>query len=849
MSQNSKCIPGLSPPPAGTPIPGLSWRPAHRDLYASALLDSSVLSTLSDPITTPAQLDAAFSRFDAAVLDASAIAGMPAHIRRPSVHRNAPFYDAECVASKRLYRAALRRGAPPVELRGLERAYHNLVRGKRRLYQRQHLFDLLDCQRRDPRRFWKRLRRSGTALPLSLHDPHVWTPYLTSLCNTLPVHPPVFPAYAHPLRLLVDSAPLNVPLTEDEVLQGLKRLHNGRSSATSGMVGELYRYAQHTPSHDHPSPDHILLPYLHRLLNSFFHLGHIPACANVSTVTPIFKKGDPSDTSNYRPIAVSSPILRLYANVLNARLLDFTEERQLRSQTQAGFRPSLSTLHPVFVLQHLIDTTSRTQPLYCCFLDLKAAYDYVYRPFLWEALARLGIRGRILTALQSLYAQSHLAIKIGNYIGPELPSLTGVKQGCPLSPTLFGLFVDGLTRYIAHYCPGLGATLSDGSRLPALLYADDVALLATSPDDLQTLIDSSAAFCKAVGLRLSPAKTSVMSFPHVRPSYVWTCEGLEVQRVSTVTYLGMVLDSRWGVLSTCLSREQKMWAAWASLQRQYAGLDCGVALGLLSRLYTACVTPVASYGCEVWGLRDMPHRGGLGPARDQLELGHVNILRRILGLRKSTPRHIVLMEGISAPLKHSWILRTATFWNTLGGFHADSIFRRVALDSVLQALEGISNWASAFASSLASVAYPFALELGVLQPVDMQFLRHLLVQQLTVLTVPECTYPRTCPSEGVISCTYAQWFQRPLVRCPRSPMVHLTLPVKIHRQFMRFRSGCSDLPIDKGRCRRKHLKMSCPCSKTWPWFGRSLTEKPLAAVPTKLTCLRTPRKWSWGALH
>jgi hypothetical protein len=195
----------------------------------------------------------------------------------------------------------------------------------------------------------------------------------------------------------------------------------------------------------------------------------------------------------------------------------------------------------------------------------------------------------------------------------------------------------------------------------------------------------------------------------------------------------------------------------------------------------------------------MPRRGGLGPAREQLEAGHVNILRQILGLRKSTPRHIVLMEGISAPLRHSWILRTATFWNTLGSFHADSIFRRVALDSVSQALDGMSNWASAFASSLESVAYPFALELGVLQPVDMTFLRRLLVQQLTVLTVPDHTCPRTCPSEGVISCTYAQWFQRPLVRCPRLPMIHLTLPVKIHRQFMRFRSGCSDLPIDKGR--------------------------------------------------
>ena len=181
-----------------------------------------------------------------------------------------------------------------------------------------------------------------------------------------------------------------------------------------------------------------------------------------------------------------------------------------------------------------------------------------------------------------------------------------MKQGCPLSPTLFGIFLDGLPRYIARYCPHLGPTLSDGSQLPALLYADDVALLATSPADLQSLIDCAAAFCKAVGLRLSPAKTSVMSFPHVRPSFVWTCEGLAVQRVSTATYLGMVPDSRWGVLSTCLSREQKMCGAWATLQRQVAGLDCGVALGLLSRTYAACVPPMASYGCELWGLSRMP---------------------------------------------------------------------------------------------------------------------------------------------------------------------------------------------------------------------------------------------------
>jgi hypothetical protein len=146
-----------------------------------------------------------------------------------------------------------------------------------------------------------------------------------------------------------------------------------------------------------------------------------------------------------RPIAVSEPILRLYANILNARVVSLTEDRTLRAPSQAGFRPALSTLHPSFAVQHFIDDSSRTEtPLYCCFLDLTSAYDSIHRPLLWEVLGRLGIHGRMLAAIQSLYATSSLAIKVGGGVGTAIPSLTGVKQGCPYSPTLFGLFLGGL---------------------------------------------------------------------------------------------------------------------------------------------------------------------------------------------------------------------------------------------------------------------------------------------------------------------------------------------------------------------------------------------------------------------
>ena len=76
--------------------------------------------------------------------------------------------------------------------------------------------------------------------------------------------------------------------------------------------------------------------------------------SNMNLITPLHKGKDPLETSKYRPIVVSHPLLKLYAGILNARLIEFTESTK-RAHSQFGFRPGLSTLHPVFILQHLID--------------------------------------------------------------------------------------------------------------------------------------------------------------------------------------------------------------------------------------------------------------------------------------------------------------------------------------------------------------------------------------------------------------------------------------------------------------------------------------------------------------
>ncbi len=152
----------------------------------------------------------------------------------------------------------------------------------------------------------------------------------------------------------------------------------------------LLRYAKLTATCEDPAAEHLLVPCLQLLFNTAFNTGSVPQSWKTSLVTPIFKKGDATDTANYRSIAVGEPLSRLYASILVQRLVHFTEQHDLRSRTQAGYRPEHSTVHQAFVLQHVIDKHRCLKaPLYLFFVDLKSAYDRVQWPLLWDLL-RLG---------------------------------------------------------------------------------------------------------------------------------------------------------------------------------------------------------------------------------------------------------------------------------------------------------------------------------------------------------------------------------------------------------------------------------------------------------------------------
>ena len=139
-------------------------------------------------------------------------------------------------------------------------------------------------------------------------------------------------------------------------------------------------------------------------------------------------------------------------------------------------------------------------------------------------LVTVGIRGPILDCIKSLYSHDIAAVRNQEGISDIFDCLMGVKQGCPLSATLFGLFVDGLEQHLmdalGHHAPSLSGLL-----VLLLLYADDLTIMTTTPAGLQRQLNALQLVCEQRQLTVNLAKQRCKLFDSlVLPILSYACE-------------------------------------------------------------------------------------------------------------------------------------------------------------------------------------------------------------------------------------------------------------------------------------------------------------------------------------
>ena len=203
---------------------------------------------------------------------------------------------------------------------------------------------------------------------------------------------------------------------------------------------------------------------------------------------------------------------------------------------QAGFRPGRSTADMLVIIQVLIEKVMGIggQAL-ITFIDYSKAFDSISHVQLFDIMLELGFPEHIVALLQSPYIDQPTVIRWNGSTTETFPIGKGVRQGCILSPRLFSLYTESVMREAEIH--DLGYNIG-GRNISNARYADDTALIAQSPMEMQQLLDKVNAAGAQRLLKLNVKKTKLMTIGDVPDDINIRVNNDPVEKVKQFKYLG-----------------------------------------------------------------------------------------------------------------------------------------------------------------------------------------------------------------------------------------------------------------------------------------------------------------------
>ena len=395
-----------------------------------------------------------------------------------------------------------------------------------------------------------------------------------------------------------------------EVLDLLQGLTNDKATGMDGLSGESLKFA-----------DPILALLLSICFTCMFRHSYLPVSMLDSVVVPLVKNknGDLSDKNNYRPIALSSTISKVFENIILHRL----EEYLWTTDNQFGFKSGHSTDLCVYALTEFIEYLKRrSTSVYVAFLDASKAFDKINHWVLFKKLLNRGVPIYLVKVLCYWYQHQSMYVKWGSTLSSKFQVTNGVRQGGVLSPLLFNVYVNELSELLNK--SGIGGNMG-GTIINHMLYADDICIVSLSSSGLQQLLNICHDYCELHDLTFNAKKSMCMYFSidmnkHCGLPVIYLGNSV-CQFLKEVKYLGVMIHSSMKTTIDVARQTRKFYMQANLLLRNFRYCSDDVKCTLFQSYCTNM------YCCQLWF-------NSTKSSLIKLSTSYNSVLRRLLCISK-----------------------------------------------------------------------------------------------------------------------------------------------------------------------------------------------------------------------
>jgi exonuclease III len=308
-------------------------------------------------------------------------------------------------------------------------------------------------------------------------------------------------------------------VTLNMVDEAIKHIKSGKVDGSDGLVSD------HIINSTSSFKYHVSMLFTGMLCHGF-----TPRSFLLSTMLPIpkNKQGNLSDSNNYRAIALSS----LLCKVFDWLIIPNQKNALASHELQFGFKPKCSTILCSAMLQETISYyINKNSNVFLLLLDASKAFDRVNFVSLFEKLYKREMCPLVLRLIMNMYTESLMCVKWESTVSSTFGISNGVKQGGVLSPLLFNVYIDGLLTDLekSGYGCYIGSTFAG-----AFGYADDLAILAPTQNSLKYLANICEKYANDYCIKFNANKSKIMHF---------SCKDYNKENISNLIINGEFVNS------------------------------------------------------------------------------------------------------------------------------------------------------------------------------------------------------------------------------------------------------------------------------------------------------------------